>query len=273
MPTTKVQLGAVQETLLIPLWARAAENNQPDPILRDPKSAEILGQIDYDFSKLAKAEGTQMGCCMRGWLFDRWVSAFLAGHPDGIVVEIGCGLNTRFERVDNGRVLWFDLDLPDAMALRGRFFEPTDRRRFIAASALDPAWVEIVNSAGPRPVLFVAEAVLIYLSEAQVRQFLALVAEHFAGALLAFDSMAPSAVKNQHRHEVMRYYNARFQWGIRDIRAIESWDSRYRVLESCTFWDVPKRYHRRVPLLMRLLYSLPPLNNAYRLSLVRLGRE
>ncbi|UFP94754.1 class I SAM-dependent methyltransferase [Gloeobacter morelensis] len=178
----------------------------------------------------------------------RWVSAFLAGHPDGIVVEIGCGLNTRFERVDNGRVIWFDLDLPDAMALRERFFEPTDRRRFIAASALDPAWVEIVNSAGPRPVLFVTEAVLIHLNEVQVRQFFALVADHFAGALLVFDSMAPSAAKNQHRHEVMRYYKARFQWGIRDIRSIMAL-LRRQIAAVASLGDYASEYHLKKVLL------------------------
>lgn len=122
MTKTKVNLGVVQETLLIPLWARAAEIKQADPIIVDPKSAEILEAIDYDFDKFATANNSQIGACLRGMLIDNWVRAYLQKHPQGSVVDIGTGLNTRFERVDNGKVRWFDLDLPDVMALRKQFF-------------------------------------------------------------------------------------------------------------------------------------------------------
>ena len=56
-------------------------------------------------------------------------------------MELGTGLNTRFERVDNGSVHWIDLDLPDTIALRRRFFSDTERRRMIAASLLDEDWL------------------------------------------------------------------------------------------------------------------------------------
>lgn len=86
------------------------------------------------------------------------------------------------------------------------------------------------------------EAVLIHLNEVQVRQFFALVADHFAGALLVFDSMAPSAAKNQHRHEVMRYYKARFQWGIRDIRSIMAL-LRRQIAAVASLGDYASEYH------------------------------
>jgi O-methyltransferase involved in polyketide biosynthesis len=109
MPKQQIELGTVQETLLITLWARATEASQPDPILVDDKSVEIVSQIDYDFSKLAQAKDSQVGVCLRGQILDIWVKEFLDLHPDGVVVEIGAGLNTRFDRVDNGRVQWFDM--------------------------------------------------------------------------------------------------------------------------------------------------------------------
>lgn len=118
-----VNLGTVQETLLITLWARGTEAGKLDPILKDTKSVEVMNQIDYDFSKLATAKGSQIGICLRGQILDQWVQSFLKDNPDGIVVEVGAGLNTRFERVDNGSVRWFDLDLPDAIAMRQNFFQ------------------------------------------------------------------------------------------------------------------------------------------------------
>ncbi|GAA6615406.1 class I SAM-dependent methyltransferase [Scytonema sp. NUACC26] len=118
----KVNLGTVQETLFMTLWARGTEAGKPDPILKDTKSVEVMNQIDYDFSKLATATGSQIGICLRGQILDQWVQSFLKDNPDGIVVEIGAGLNTRFERVDNGSVRWFDLDLPDAIASARKLF-------------------------------------------------------------------------------------------------------------------------------------------------------
>ncbi|MFM9267668.1 class I SAM-dependent methyltransferase [Tychonema sp. BBK16] len=271
MDKTKVNLGTVQETLLITLWARAVEASQDDPIVKDTKSAEIVNQIDCDFSKLAKAKASQVGICLRGLALDLWVTSFLEEYPTGIVVEIGAGLNTRFERVDNGKVRWFDLDLPDSMEVRRRFFDETDRRKFIAASVLDSSWVNLVKPTVETPVLFVAEGVLMYLTEAQVKQVFALLIEHFPGSLFAFDSMSPFMVKNQKQHDVMKYYSAKFKWGIQDIQTIEQWNPEYKVLEIKRFQDLPSKYVRRMGAINNFIFRIPPFKNMYRLSLAKLG--
>lgn len=136
MTKTKVDLGVIQETLLITLWVRAVELQQADPIICDLKSAKILEAINYNFDKFATANNSQIGTCLGGMILDNWVGTYLKQHPQGSVVEIGAGLNTRFERVDNGELRWFDLDLPDSMKLRKQFFKETERRKFITASAL-----------------------------------------------------------------------------------------------------------------------------------------
>lgn len=268
---TKVNLGRVQQTLLLTLWARAVEANQAEPILKDPKSVEVIEQIDYDFSKLSKAKGSQVSICLRSLAFDNWVTSFLTENPTGIFVEIGCGLNTRFERVDNGKVHWFDLDLPDSMAVRQRFFSETDRRKFIAASVLDPSWIDTVKSAGNLPIMFVAEGVLIYLTEAEVKQVFTLLVENFPGALFAFDSMSPYMVKNQKQHDAMKYFAAKFQWGIKDIQSIQSWDNRYKILETLQMRMIASRYAHRLGLINSLIYQIPPFKNMYRLHLAQLG--
>ena len=158
-----VRLGAVQETLFITLAARARETQRKRPVLRDPKAVEMLRSIDYDAAKYGRGAGGSV-TVLRTAIMDFWVRAFLAGHPAGTVVEIGTGLNTRFERVDNGQVHWFDLDLPDTIGLRRTFFADTDRRRTVAASVLDEDWLPVVaQSRGP--YFFVAEGVLVYLPE------------------------------------------------------------------------------------------------------------
>lgn len=272
MTKTKVDLGIVQETLLIPLWARAAELQQADPIICDPKSAEILEAIDYDFDKFATAKGSQLTVCLRGLIIDNWVRTYLKQHPQGPVVEIGAGLNTRFERVDNGEVRWFDLDLPDSMLLRKQFFEETQRRKFITASALETDWIASVKAVSAEPCLFVAEGVLMYFNEQQVKQLFANLLEHFSGSWFAFDSVSPLPVKNQKRHDFLKYTSAKFDWGISDIRKIKDWNPRYQVMEVKTFANLPAKYLQRFPLITRLLFLyIPALQKSYRFALVKLS--
>ena len=132
----KVELGAVQETLFIPLAARARETGRRRPVLRDPKAAEILASVDYDTKKYGRGWGGGV-TVLRTAIFDSWVSDFLADHPGGTVADIGTGLNSRFDRVGNGQVHWIDLDLPDTIELRRRFFAESGHRRMVAASVLD----------------------------------------------------------------------------------------------------------------------------------------
>ena len=271
MTKTQVDLGIVQETLLITLWARAVETAKTDPIITDPKSVEIIEQIEYDFSKLEKAKGSQIGTCLRGLMLDGWVKSFLQENPNSSFVEIGCGLNTRFERLDNGQVRWFDLDMPDSMAVREKYFQETERRKFIASSVLDSSWVDRVKAIGSGPIMFVAEGVLMYLSESQVKQLLALLVENFPGCYFAFDSMSPFMVKNPKQHDAIKHYSAKFDWGIKDIRDIAKWDSRYRILEVETMKDAPLQYDRRMGFFNRLIFSIPPFKSMFRLSLTKLG--
>jgi O-methyltransferase involved in polyketide biosynthesis len=120
----QARLGAVQETLFIPLAARAREARRKRPVLRDPKAVEMVRSIDYDTAKYRPGMGGRF-TVLRTAIIDFWVRSFLAAHPAATVVEIGTGLNTRFERVDNGQVHWFDLDLPDTIELRRTFFADT----------------------------------------------------------------------------------------------------------------------------------------------------
>ncbi|MBW4668490.1 MAG: class I SAM-dependent methyltransferase [Cyanomargarita calcarea GSE-NOS-MK-12-04C] len=272
MSKTKVNLGVIQETLLITLYARAYELQEADPIIVDPKSAEIVRAIDYDFHKFATAKNSQIGCCLRGMVLDNWVRTYMTQHPQGTVIEIGSGLNTRFERVDNGEVRWFDLDLPDSIAVRRQFFEETERRQFISASALDTDWIEQVKAVSTEPCMFLAEGVLMYLSEQQVKLLFANLLQEFASCFFAFDSMSPLMVRNQKYHDSLKYTSAKFDWGIANIRKIHNWDGHYQVIEVCTFADLPAKYIQRFSLINRLLFSyIPILRDSYRLALVRLG--
>jgi O-methyltransferase involved in polyketide biosynthesis len=187
------------------------------------------------------------------------------------VVEIGAGLNTRFERLDNGRVHWFDLDLPDIVELRREFFADSDRRTHIAASVLDAEWVAAVRRSSP-PYLLVAETVFVYLEEAQVKAALAQIACGLPGATVALDTAARRAVDGGNRDHVKRKLAARFAWACEDPIAIQEWGIGLRLVESRTVADVPDGLWPRLPLPLRASLwffgrFFPKLMNLYRLNL------
>jgi O-methyltransferase involved in polyketide biosynthesis len=141
----------------VALYARALESRRKRPILEDPKAVEIVDSIDWGFRRFGQRRRVA-GCALRSALFDVWVRDFLRRHPEGTVVEIGAGLSTRFERLDNGRVHWYDLDLPDMVDVRRDFFSDSERRVTLPASVLDPDWIETVRRS-PRPYFLVGRAV------------------------------------------------------------------------------------------------------------------
>jgi O-methyltransferase involved in polyketide biosynthesis len=239
----------VQETALIPLYARALESRSEQPILEDPKAAEIVDAIDWDFSRFAQRR-TVMGLALRGAMFDVWVRDFLQQHPEGTVVGIGAGLNTRFERLDNGTVHWYDLDLPDIVELRRKFFSDSDRRTTLAGSLLDSDWIETVRRS-PGPYFLVAETVFVFLEEPQVKAALGRIASGFPQVTIALDTLARRAVDRGNKGHERKNLAARFAWACEDPMAIQDWNIGLRLVESRTIADVPACLWPRLPMSLR----------------------
>ncbi|MEM8609085.1 MAG: class I SAM-dependent methyltransferase [Myxococcota bacterium] len=253
-----VTLGPVQETLLIPLLGRARETEKKRGILGDPKALEIVDSLAFDFSKW---EGTRslVGTCVRTCMFDTYVRDFLKRYPDGTVVELGCGLNTRFERLDNGLARWIEVDLPDVIELRRLFFEEGPRRTLIAASALDTSWMDVAEETRA-PVMVVAEAILIYLDAPQARQALEAIAARFPGSWIAFDTTSSRRVDAQARHDAKRHLPSEtwFRWRFGDPSEIEAWGVGLRLAESRTFLDAEPSLVAAFPWAFRLLVRCAP---------------
>jgi O-methyltransferase involved in polyketide biosynthesis len=245
----KAELGAVQQTLFIPLAGRARETGRRRPVLRDPKAAEILALVDFDARKYGRGWGGGV-TVLRTAIFDCWVSDFLAEHPGGTVVEIGTGLNTRFERINAGQAHWIDLDLPDTIELRRKFFADSGGRRMMAASVLEEDWLPAVRDS-PGPYFFAAEGVLVYLEQAP--QVIARIASGFPGALIAFDTYSQRMLEQQHKAAARKNMEARWAWSCDDPRTLESLG--LEVVRDAAVTRPPPELRRRLP--RRYRYMLP----------------
>ena len=179
------ELTDVPETMLWALHNRASEARRQDGILADPDSVRIQDAIDYDFKGRF---GDPMGTlAARAAEIDRILRLWLRDHPDGFVVSLGEGLETQGRRVDNGRLRWLSVDLPDAIRLREHFLAPSDRFRHIAASALDPVWMDAV--APGADVFIVAQGLLMYLEPNAVRELIIGIADRFPAAQIVLDAV------------------------------------------------------------------------------------
>jgi O-methyltransferase involved in polyketide biosynthesis len=205
-------LAGVSETMLWALHNRASEARRPDGILRDDDSVRIHEAIDYDF---ARRFGDPAGTlAARAAEIDRALRVWLQHHPDGFVVSLGEGLETQARRVDNGRMRWLSVDLPDAIRLRERFLAPTDRLRHIAVSALDPAWMDAVDPSSG--VFIVAQGLLMYLDPATVQQLFTAIADRFPGVEMVFDVVPRwfSSLTLRGLHQTPHYRLPPMPWGI-----------------------------------------------------------
>ena len=202
MPEPKSStLDSISETLLIPLYYWAIETQRSDAMIKDENVVELIKRLSSEspirynsdwFKQTPMAEMNKLLRIMLTRQMDRYARDFLVRHPDAVVVHIGCGLDSRFERADNGLVEWYDLDLPDVTELRRKLIGAKGGRyHLLGCSVFEDAWLETVMVHRGRPFLFLAEGVFMYFEEAKVMSLVLRLRDHFLGAELVFDDWRP----------------------------------------------------------------------------------
>ena len=249
----------ISETLLIPLYARAIESQTEKPILIDKKAVEITQELNKIFlksdSKLHKAllkgqvrrrlrKKLSVTLTLRTRKIDRYCIDFLNKNPDGIIVELGCGLSTRFPRIDNNTLTLYDLDFPEVIDIKNHFFKETDRYHFIRSSVLDFTWMEHIRNQNKK-ILFIAEGLFMYLHEDDVKNLILTLQKNFPGCELVCEVSNVYIVKMLKRKmwkkKFQRDYHlgkdVAFHFGIKDGKEFEKWNEGIAFLDEWTFFD------------------------------------
>ena len=244
----------LSETLLIPLWAKAVEQERDERLLTDREAPRMLAQIDYDFSKFQKVVMSQVGCCGRARIFDNEAQKFIAAHPDAVVVQLGAGLDARYERLGRPAVTaWYDLDLPEVITLRRQLL-PESTNHYFAISLFDEIWMKTVAAHG-KPVLLLCEGVLMYFDTDTVKDWLATLARHLPQATLVFDIVPPVLVGKAKRHDALGKMGKdvpEFKWSLKDNRELEQWLPGLKLEAEM---ELSRVCGRRYLLIARLIYA------------------
>lgn len=177
-------------TLFIPLYGKAQMSREG--LFPDPMAETIVSSVDYDFSTVDTSRKLAVYMAMRAAQFDGIAQAFAREHPDGVILHLGCGLDSRCLRV-NCPLPWFDLDMPDVIALRRTYYPESDRYHMIAAPALPASWLDDIPQHPHALVLM--EGLSMYLTEGDLRALMAALAEKFPSCDVVFDAYSPMAAK------------------------------------------------------------------------------
>lgn len=263
-----VDLTGPPQTMLDMVYARLLDAESAQPVLGDPWAKKLLDQVDYDKSKspiLKQRRRQTMSIAVRGAQLDIWTRQFLAANERPVVLQIGAGLDSRFFRLEPGPDIdWYDIDFPDVIALRERFYPTRENYHLVASSATDLSWLDAIPT--DRPALLIAEGVSMYLTEGDGVGLLRNVVERFPSGELQLDFWSRFGSKAMSKNNtVVRSSNSELGWavdepedilgavpGTRLIRAIS-------VFEAETVQRLPKGYQRfakmasRTPVLRRIV--------------------
>jgi O-methyltransferase involved in polyketide biosynthesis len=207
----KPSLNGTAETMLQSFYARAQYSKKKHHKIYDAKAVELVERIDYDFTSAGKDTTMSGGVIARTIVLDELVGQFIAENPDCVVVNIACGLDTRFYRVDNGKITWYNLDLPETIEVRNQIFEPTERVSNIGISVLDPSWADFITVRGK--MLFVIEGLSMYLTAEENAKMLAIIRSQFDNAYVILECLAKRWVHKEGVERSIQKTGAQFHFG------------------------------------------------------------
>lgn len=207
----KPVLNGSAETMLQSFYARAMYSKNPRHKFKDKKAEEIVYKLDYDFSSAKKDTAMSGGVIARTFVFDELVSDFIKDNRDCTVVNIACGLDTRFYRMDNGRITWYNLDLPETIAVRDSVFCESGRVSTIGCSCLDSSWPKNVTKRGK--MLFIIEGLTMYFNSDQVKQMLKIIHDNFDNAYVIMECLCPKFINKENLEKSIQSTGAVFTWG------------------------------------------------------------
>jgi O-methyltransferase involved in polyketide biosynthesis len=266
-------LGDVQETLLIPLYYRACETHREDAIIRDEDAVRIIDGIDYDFSCFDEAKYVYLDCVIRSEIFDERVERFICNNPNGVILNLGAGLDARFQRVDNGSIRWFDLDFPDVIGVRDQLLPASDRVTHVASSAFDFEWLDALDVSRETPVMVIAEGLFCYCEEAQVRELFLQLSQRFQNAHVLFQSISPRYVGRESQVGAVNKTRAKLRWGVRSGQEVLAWKKGWEFVGEWAFIDRHRSRWGRLRWLSLLPWIGRDLREVLKVTEIRLSNS
>lgn len=228
MEKIKIEKGTVQETLLIPLYGRKYAMDRYPDLFMDHDCQVLFDKIDFTVPDNMKGMLGNIGCIMgatRQYDMASACRAYLKAHPNACVVNLGCGLDTTFRQVDNGKAKGYNLDFPDTITIRNELLGTREREFNIACDLNDISWFDQIDFRPEDGIVFFASGVFYYFKMTDVEKLFAAMAEHFPGGKLVFDATKKKGLKSMLKTWLkgfeMKDINVYFS--VDDVHTLKEW--------------------------------------------------
>lgn len=237
-----LKFGDIQETALIPLAIKASETARPNARIKDIKAKEIIDTLGVDVSKFDPFLSHE-GVVARTIMYREELKRLISKYPEALCINLGCGFDDKFSQVDDGKITWFDVDLPDQIAVRRKVYEDRERCTMLDGSALDGEWTK--NLPKSDMTIVVMEGVLEYFSKEQVKTCLNMLCDSFPHGYLLAELHSPFLEKHGSHHDAVKNTNATFGWGTKSGKEYLELDSRLSFVSEKSYNEEMKKYSIR----------------------------
>lgn len=254
-----IEKNTVQETLVIPLFGRLVCSERFPELFSDPEAKRICDSLDYDFAEKRKKMESPAGLfgalevAQRQYDLRGEVEDYLKDHPEAAVVNLGCGLDDTFSKVDNGLCRGYDLDLPDVISVRNELLPAGEREENLACDLNDFSWMERIDAS--KGAVFFAAGVFYYFKTEEVKRLFSAMSERFPGAVLVFDScnergaklMRKTWLKEAGITDVSAFFS------LEDEKELRNWSGRFASVTAKSYMRGYRDIYGNVGLFHKLM--------------------
>lgn len=271
-------LSDVSETAIITLRARSIESQKNNPVIRDEVSSICLEKICLLLPEETRIRlvDRKMSSTLTSYIalrarkYDSYAKEFLVKYPDGLVVSLGCGFDTRYWRVSDRAWKYIEVDLPNVIQAKRELLEDRMEYKTIAGSVLEGDWIRDILYIQNQHVLFLAEGLFMYLPPKEVEGIFKKLAESFSKSWFVFETVNKKytqgfwkkMVETKMRRSAGSTAGSSYQFGLNNAKEIELIDKNIKLVEEWSYYDdvdiKPKIlwYFRNIKLFTRTQWTI-----------------
>lgn len=262
-------MDSVNKTLYIPLYGKAWVSRK-GILLHDPKAEEIWASEGFALKGKSKSKWLAYYMGMRAAVFDRWVKARMEADPAAVILHIGCGMDSRCARVGGQAHRWFDIDFPEVVRERKRYYRETEHYKMRSADIRDAGWLAQIPGGNATIVM---EGVSMYLRPDELKQTLGQICAHFEEVYLLMDCYTEFAAKASRVKNPINDVGVTQVWGLDDPKSLEGGGMGFVVAYDMTPADLVDQLQGMEKTVFRSLYAGGIARKMYRLYEYRSGGD
>ena len=234
-----IKLEGIEKTLLIPLWSRAKESELSNPILVDTTASDLINKLDFNFSSIEDNSTflKRLAFLVRAKTFDDTIKNFISKNNNIAIINLGAGLDTTFNRIDNGTLDWYNIDLPNVIELREKLLPANHREISIAKSFLDYSWIDDIEKKYNK-ILFIAGGLFAYFDKKVIKEFIEKLANNFPNSEMIFDAPSSKTSNSKASKNLEKYSvnNVELKLAIKNIKELKEMSTSIEIIEHFSFF-------------------------------------